>query len=227
MSSPVHRWIILGATALFLLAGPVHAASLDAEALGQQINIKLQDASMAGAAAAIAEIGDIEIAAPAEPADGISMSLRQQTIGKVLDFVAGATGMNWRIIDGIVVFERPAEDTEPQSPKDGQVLSPEQATAELLASLDPIQFFRLVQGFPLSYVELTPYQQDVLAGMLSPSVVGVTESGEVIRGLPAPEGSLISFITMPYVIVPNPGEKEPISLRLDSTPYIGLRKAAR
>ena len=132
--------------------------------------------------------------------------------------------MEWEDVDGIIVFRKPAEPTPTDLPETEVAITPEQGMAELLASLGPVQLFRVSEGFPLSYEELSPYQQDVLGRMLSPPITGFTDSGEAVS-LPAPEEIGISFCTLPYLVIPDIAGKKPISLRLDSTQYITLRRA--
>jgi len=228
MTPCIRKVIILAVIAFSSLAGSVQAAPAPgSEALDRPITVQLRDASMAEAAAAIANVGEVQVAAPAEPGNGISLSMDQQPIREVLEVLAKAVGMKWDTVDGIIVFRKPADTakTEPEPPKTDIPLTPDQGMAALLASLDPLQLFRLSGGFPLPYGELTPYQQAVLRRMLSPPTAGFTDSGEAIS-LPAPEEIGISFCTMPYLVIPDSDGKKPISLRLDSTEYITLRKAA-
>lgn len=182
---------------------------------------------MTNAVAAVAKFGEIDVVAAPEPAGGISLFLKDQTLRTVLDGLARASGTSWSIVEGVVVFRKSAEDTTPESPKPVEVLTPEQGMAELIASLDDLQLSRLADGFPLVYAELIPYQQDLLTGILSPPTIGVTESGDVVRELPAPEEVGVSFFTMPYLLISDPDLSRPISLRLDTTPYVNLKRAEK
>jgi len=204
-----------------------HAAPLDPESLEKPITMKLLDASMTNAVAAVAKFGEIDIVATPKPADGIFMFLENQTLRTVLDGLARASGTSWSIVEGVVVFRKSAQDTKPESPKPVEVLTPEQGMAELIASLDALQLSRLADGFPLFYAELIPYQQDLLRGILSPPTIGVTDSGDVVRDVPAPEEVGISLFTMPYLLISDPEVEKPISLRLDTTPYVNLKRAEK
>jgi len=226
MTPSVRKVIVPAVIVLSTLAGSVRAMPVsDPKALERPITVQLRDASMAEAVAAIAEVGEIRLAAPAEPDAGINLKLNQQPIRKVLDVLSEAAGMEWEDVDGIIVFRKPAETTQTDLHETERAITPDQGMAELLASLDPVQLFRASEGFPLSYEELDPYQQDVLGRMLSPPIAGFTDSGDAVS-LPAPEEIGISFCTIPYLVIPDPVGKKPIILRLDSTSYITLRKAA-
>lgn len=202
------------------------AACLSAEppSLDKHITIHLSDAAMPASAMAISKLGGIGVIAPAEPSKGISMYLRDEPVAKVLDGLAAASGTKWSLIDELVVFTHPSAETKPSVEKLNEILTPEQIMAEMISSLDPMQLYRVASGNSLSYGEMNPYQQDLLKSMLSPPAVGMTESG-AIRSLPAPEQASISFISLPYLAIPN-GDKQSLNLRLDSTVYTLLKKGA-
>lgn len=202
------------------------AASLLAEPpdLSKTITIHLSDASMPNAAMAISKLGGIGVIAPSNPSKGISMYLRDEPVTKVLDGLAAAAGTKWSLIDELVVFTRPSTESKPSIEKLNEILTPEQIMAEMISSLDSMQLYRVASGNSLSYGEMNAYQQDLLKNMLSPPAVGMTESG-TIRSLPTPEQASISFISLPYLAIPN-GGKQSLNLRLDSTSYMLLRKGA-
>ncbi|HUV04359.1 MAG TPA: hypothetical protein VMX94_04555 [Armatimonadota bacterium] len=228
MTSCVRKRIVLALIALFPLAASIQAApALDPNALDRPITLKLDDASMADAAAAIAEVGDIQVAAPVEPKSGITLSMDRAPIRLVLDILAKASRTKWENVGGVIAFRKPPEAAKIDFAEADIRLTPEQGVAIFLASLDPFQLFRLSAGIPLPYEELMPEQQGVLTHILSPDVVGISSSGDVVSSLPAPEQTSISFWTMPYLLIPDPDGEKPISLRLDSTPYITLRRAEK
>ena len=226
MTSCVRKTVILAVIALFPLAASIQAA-LDPKALDRPITLKLEDASMAAAAAAIAEVGDIQVAAPVEPKSGITLSMDRAPIRLALDTLAKASRTRWENVGGVIAFRKPPEAAKIDLAESQVRLTPEQGVAIFLASLDPLQLFRLSAGLPLPYEELMPEQQGLLTRILSLNVVGVSPLGEAVSSLPAPEQTSISFWTMPYLLIPDPDGEKPITLRLDSTPYITLRRAER
>jgi hypothetical protein len=225
MTSIVRKVFALSAVLTLACACAGKTASLDPEFLEKTAEIKVHNASMADAASAISKVSGLKIAAPAEPAEGISLALKDQTIRKMLDLLAKATRTKWSTVEDVVVFSALDPGEEPQAAAPGEAMTPEQGMAAFLESLDPLQLYRLSGGFPLFYEEMTPYQKSILRSMLSSPTIGVTSTGEVLRELPAPEQTGVAFFTMPYLIVPNPAAKEPIRVRLDSTPYITLKRA--
>ena len=99
--------------------------------------------------------------------------------------------------------------------------------AEMIASLSAQQVYRLAWGRALAYTELSPYQQDLLKSMLSAPTVGIRDTGEVIKTLPTSEQPALSFVTRPYLTVADPEGKKTMNLRLDSTPYINLKRTMK
>lgn len=223
--------INLKAAILLLIASicvvhPVHPGSTPvSEALQEQIVIRLADASMSEALLTIAKAGHIQIAGPADPPSGITMSLTNQPISKVLDILAKVSHTTWTLSeDGIVVFTKSQDVSEIPVAQSTDVLTPEQKMAALLSSLNATQLYKISRGLSLAYVELSPYQKNLLKSILSPPMVGVSDFGETIRVLPKPADAHICFFTLPYLLIPNPENKKPILLRLDSRPYISLRR---
>jgi hypothetical protein len=197
----------------------------DEDALQKRITIRLVDASISEAILTIAKAGGIRIAGPGDPETGITMSLADQPIERVLDFLAKVSNTEWTLTEeGVVVFRKAekALETSPIQVEDSLTL--EQKMAALLSSLNPTQMYKISMGLSLAYVELSSYQKKLLSSILSPPVVGVTDSGEVVRDLPRPRDAQISFCTLPYLLIPGKLGEESISLRLDSRPYIKLRK---
>jgi len=193
--------------------------------LDKRINIHLSDAGLPGAAMAISKLGGIGVIAPSEPSKGMSMFLKDEPLSKVLDGLAAASGTNWSLIDELVVFTRPMEKIKPSVEGVNEVLTPEQIMAEMISSLDSVQLYRVSGGNSVSYGDMTPYQQDLFKNLLAPPTVGMAEVGGTIRSLPTPEQASISFISLPYFVVPN-GDKQSLNLRLDSTSYTLLKKGA-
>ncbi|MCL6628724.1 MAG: hypothetical protein K6U00_03870 [Armatimonadetes bacterium] len=223
--------INLKASILLLIASvwfvqPVHADTTpDSKALQGQIVVQLSDASMSEALSAVAKAGHIQIAGPADPPSGITMSLTNQPISNVLDILAKVSNTTWTLTeDGIVVFTKSQDASDTPLLQSADVLTPEQKMAALLSSLNATQLYKISRGLSLAYVELSSYQKNLLKSILSPPMVGVTDFGETIRALPRPEDSHICLFTLPCLLIPNPQSKKPIFLRLDSRPYISLRK---
>ena len=226
LTGPVRNLAVLAA-ALALLTAPLNAAPPDeSEILEKTVTIKLLNASMADAVAALAKAADLQVVAPGEPVEGITLSLKAQTVRAALKMLSKAARLDWQIMDGVIVFEKPVEEASPEEPRVTDSLTPEQGMAALIGSLSPTQLFRISGNFSLSYGELTPYQQDILKGILSPPIIGVTAWGDVVRKLPVVEQTSVSFFIMPRLVLPRPGEKDVLNVRLDSAPYISLRKAA-
>lgn len=191
----------------------------------KHVNIHLSDAGLPGSAAAVSKLAGIGIVTPSEPSSGLSMYLKDEPLSKVLDGLAAASGTKWSLIDELVVFATPSTESKPSVEKLNEVLTPEQIMAETISSLDSVQLYRLSAGNSISYGELNSYQQDLLKSMLAPPAVGVTEQGGTIRSLPSSEQASISFISLPYLVIPK-DMKTSMNLRLDSTAYTLLRKAA-
>lgn len=220
MNAAVRNALLFVLSATLSSLAPSAKAALDAAALDKRIEVKLHNASLSDAALALSKIGGVEIAAPVEPKEGISMSLKDQTLRLALDLLSRSTGLEWAVVEDAVVFRPPARPPQEVISKD-EPLTPERATAFLLASLDADQLYRLSWGYPLSYGELSEYQQGVLRAMLTPKdATGTDASGAA--GLPAPEQISISFHTIPYLLVPVDGDEKPIRIRLDSTEYLKL-----
>ena len=219
MTLPARTGVIL--SLVLLLATSLYSAPPD---LDKPITIHLADAAMANAAMAISKLGRVGVIAPSEPSKGISMYLKDEPLSKALDGLAAASGTKWSLIDELVVFTHPSIDSKPAIEKLNEVLTPEQIMAEMISSLDSVQLYRVAAGNSIAYGEMNPYQQDLLKSMLSPPAVGITEGG-TIRSLPTPEQASISFISLPYFVVPN-GDKQSLNLRLDTTAYTLLRKGA-
>lgn len=205
---------------------PVHPDAIpDSKALQERIVIQLSDASMSEALSAVAKAGHIQIAGPADLPSGITMSLTNQPISNVLDILAKVSNTTWTLTeDGIVVFTKSQDASDAPLLQSADVLTPEQKMAALLSSLNATQLYKISRGLFLAYVELSSYQKDLLKSILSPPMIGVSDSGETIRALPKPEDSHFCFFTLPSLLIPNPQSKKPIFLRLDSRPYISLRK---
>jgi len=206
---------------VLLLATCLYSAPPD---LDKPITIHLTDAAMANAAMAISKLGGVGVIAPSEPSKGISMYLKDEPLSKALDGLAAASGTEWDLLDDLIVFSHPTAESKPSVAKVNEVLTPEQIMAEMISSLDSVQLYRVAAGNSIAYGEMNPYQQDLLKSMLSPPAVGITEGG-TIRSLPTPEQGSISFISLPYFVVPN-GDKQSLNLRLDTTAYTLLRKGA-
>ncbi|MCL6518852.1 MAG: hypothetical protein K6T99_03405 [Armatimonadetes bacterium] len=226
MRVPVKLGFLLYLILILAFALPAVAQkTFDFEKLKKQVDITLVNGSMVDAMEALAKQADIEIAAPAFPEKGISTSLKGQPLKVVLDMLTKMTGLSWYIEGSIIVFRRPAEVATkdvPEKPLDK--LTPEEYMTEVLKSLDGAQLFKLSRGFPLSYAELTPFQQEILRAMLASPTVGLTEAGQVVKSLPKPEETVLLFRIIPYLLIPRPDLKEDLALRMDSMPYIYLKK---
>jgi len=214
--------------ALFLVALPTRTtAAFDPQKLDARVDIKLTDASMADAVEALAKLAGIEIAAPAGPPEaGFSASLKQQTLWDVLDILAEMSGMSWYIEDEVIVFRKPETPGDTPSALI-EKLTPEEGMTVLLGSLDESQLLFISWGTPLSYADLMPFQQHVLKAMLSPPAVGITDSGTIVKSLPKPEQATLSFWVMPSLVIPKSAGGRGLTLRLDSAPYIHLKKPAQ
>ena len=229
MNLPARNAIILAIIFLFSLVSMSVSAPLDESKLDEQISIEFMSASMADAIHMISSAADIGIAGPAEPARGIVMVMRGETIRKVLDALAGASGTTWDVRNEIVIFRKRPEvfGAKPEPSKAPRSFSPDEGMAEMIATLSPAQFFRVTSGFTLAYAELTDYQKEILKSMLSAPTIGVRDTDEVIRALPASERANISFLTMPYLVVPDQDDRKTMNLRMDTTPYITLERPAQ
>jgi len=171
---PVKLGFLLYLILILAFALPAVAQkTFDFEKLKKQVDITLVNGSMVDAREALAKQADIESAAPAFPEKGISTSLKGQPLKVVLDMLTKMTGLSWYIEGSIIVFRRPAEVATkdvPEKPLDK--LTPEEYMTEVLKSLDGAQLFKLSRGFPLSYAELTPFQQEILRAMRESHVAG-------------------------------------------------------
>jgi hypothetical protein len=182
---------------------------------------------MTDAVTTISKLANVDIIAPATPEKGIVISLKDQSAKVVLDSLAFATGTSWSIEDDVIIFREAPKEARSASDKPVEILTPEQGMAAFISSLSARQLDRMASGgAPLAYAEMNKYQQSVLKGILSPPTVGVG-SGDVIRGLPAPEQVSVSFISLPYLTIGNPDGKEVFNLRLDTSPYIALKNTAK
>jgi len=220
MTLPGRTGVIL--SLVLLLATSVSAEPPD---LSKHITIHLSDAAMANAAMAISKLGGISVVAPVEPAEGLSLYLKDEPVNKVLNGLAAASGTTWSLVDELVVFTRPIKKTKPPAEELNEVLSPVQVMAEMISSLDSVQFYRAASGDSISFAEMNPYQQDLLKSLLAPPAVGMSESGGEIRSVPTPEQASLSFISLPYLVVPQDAKRS-MNLRLDTTTYTLLRKGA-
>ncbi len=201
-------------------------AGFDVEKLNTRVDLKLSDASMTDAAAGLAKLAGVEIAAPADVAeDGLYASLKQQTLRDVLNALTKMTGLRWYVENTVIVFRKPETPAQvPPAPTEN--LTPEEGMTTILGSLNDSQLLFVSRGMPLSYGDLTPFQQDILGAMLSPPAVGIADSGTVIKSLPKPEETILSFWTMPSLAIPKTAGGEALTLRLDSAPYMHLKKPA-
>jgi len=229
MYASARKGIVLAAIILLIFASHLQAATLDAAKLDQEINIELMGASMSDAIAMVSSAAEIGVVGPGEPATGVIMTMQGETVSRVLDALGVATGTFWSIADEIVIFRKLPEESKPKTEpsKVPELLAPDEGMAEMISSLNPTQFYRVSAGYPLAYMELSNGQRETLKSMFSLPTVGVRDTGEVIRTLPATEQATVSFVTMPYLMVPDPDGKKTIGLRLDTTPYINLKRTLK
>ena len=227
MNISARNGMILGIICLFLLTPHSRSAPLDPAKLDQQISVELMDSSMSDAVAMISNAAEVGIVAPYEPAKGVIMTMRAQTVRQILDALSAATGTRWSIENEVICFRKPDSDAKPKTAKPAESVAPDEGMAEMIASLSPQQVYRLAWGRALAYTELSPYQQDLLKSMLSAPTVGIRDTGEVIKTLPASEQPALSFVTMPYLTVADPEGTKTMNLRLDSTPYINLKRTLK
>lgn len=216
---------VLCMLALLCLTPAVYGAPPDESALDLPINVELRDASMQVAAAMVARAADISVIAPGEPAKGILMTMNGQTVRQVLDALAKAVGTTWTLQDGIVIFTKPPEAApENPTPTDTiEPLSPTQGMSRMIGSLSNSQFYALSSGYPIGYADMSRYQRNVLAGLLSKPNTGLTDAGDTLTELPAPEQVTVWFVTLPYLTLPNASGDGNELVRLDSTRYIVLQ----
>lgn len=220
----VTRMLLCISFLLSLILSSQAQAAFDPKKLETRVDIKLTDASMADAVAMLAKVGGIDVAAPAEPTSGLTADLSGQTVRAVVQTLAKMTGLTWHIEGNVIVFRRPVQvPTYEPTEESFEKLTLEEAMTEILRTLSDLQLFRLSLGFPLTYTDLSPYQQQVLKAMLS-SARGITPTGEILRQLPAPEQLSVSFYVMPYFQIPGTDSTKTLTIRMDSTPYIYLRK---
>lgn len=220
---PVFSRLILSAIALSIPAACM--AGFDLSKLDSRIDLVLNDSSMADAVFAIAQTSRIDVAAPAEPNDGLTASLKRESLREVLNTLAKMTGLSWHIENTVVVFKKPA--APPQAPPVKEDLTPDEGMTALLASLDEEQLYYISRGIPLLYSDLTPAQQEIIASMLGPSNSGVTGSGVAIPALPKPEEVAIAFRVIPLIVIPKTSGGQGWTFRLDSMPYAILTGKAR
>lgn len=223
------RFVFVLCAGLIFLASGAILADLDPKVLEQQVNMDLRDTSMANAVAMLVAASDLRIVAPGEPESGIRMLLNGQTVRQVLDGLSAATGLKWMVQEDMIVFTKPEKPAEaPKKPdKPQEPLTPQQGMAQMIASLDSTQFYALSSGYPMGYADMGPDQQEILRSMLSAPTVGVDQFGEIVNVLPTPEQARIAFVTLPYLQAPGAEGKGALTLRLDSTPYIVLRREAK
>ena len=221
--------VVLSIILLFAFAPGSQSAAFDPKALEQTINLDLRDASMPDAVAMVAGAADVWIVGPGEPAKGIIIMLNNRTVREVLDALGIATGTTWSIQDDMVVFTKPPEPSAEQKkpPKRTEPLSPEQGMAEMIASLGSNQFYAVSAGYPMGYADMSPYQQDILKSMLAAPTVAVSQTGDIVKDLPAPDTVSVFFATLPYLVVPNPDGKGTMTIRLDTTDYMYLKRVGK
>jgi hypothetical protein len=229
MSLSIRCAVVLSIILLLAFASGSQSAAFDPKALEQTINLDLRDASMPDAVAMVANAADIWIVGPGEPARGIIITLNNRTVRDVLDGLATATGTAWNIQDDMVIFTKPPESSAEQKkpPKRTEPLSPEQGMAEMIASLGSNQFYAVSDGYPMGYTDMSPYQQDILKSMLASPTVAVSQAGDVVKDLPAPDTVSVYFATLPYLVVPNPDGKGTMTIRLDTTDYMYLKRVGK
>lgn len=220
---PVYCILILAA---MLISVPACYAGFDLSKLDSRIDLTLNDSSMADAVYAVSRASGVDIAAPAEPRDGLTASLKQETLREVLNTLAKVTGLSWHIENGVVLFKKRAS-IPPPKPETEKSITPSQGMTSLLASLDDGQLFYVSRGVPLPYSALTPAQQEIVKSMLAPPNAAVTESGEQASALPRPEEVIIAFRVMPLLVVPKTTGGPGWKLRLDSAPYAVLAGRGR
>ncbi len=220
--------VALSIILLLALTSSVQSAAFDPKSLDQKINLDLRDTSMSNAIAMIAGSADIPIIGPGEPAGGVIMTMKDRTVREVLDALSAATATTWSIQNDMIIFTKPPEPADRKKPvKDAESMSPEQGMAELISSLDSRQFYAVSGGYPMGYADMSPHQQDILKGMLSEPTVAVNKDGDVTKDVPAAQDVSILFATMPYLVVPDPEGKGTMTIRLDSTDYLYLKRGAK
>lgn len=224
MRLPVFCRLILAAIIVSIPAAC--SAGFDLSKLDSRIDLKLDDSSMADAVYAVARSAGVDIAAPAEPRDGLTASLKQETLREVLNTLAKITGLSWHIENGVVLFKKPAS-VPPPKPETDKTIAPSEGMTSLLASLDDRQLFYVSRGVPLPYSGLTPAQQEIVKSMLAPSNSAVPESGGLAVTPPRPEEVLLAFRVMPTIVVPKTSGGPGWTLRLDSAPYAVLAGGGR
>ncbi len=220
---------VLSILALLCFTAAVYAAPPGESALDVTINVDLRDASMQVAAAMVAHAADISVIAPGSPAKGIVMAMNGQTVRQVLDALATSTGMSWSLNDGVVIFAKPPEAAQADvtSTEVVEPLDPRQGMSRMLGSLTNQEFYALSSGYPMGYADMTDYQRNVLAGLLSPPNTGMTDAGDTVTQLPLPKLVTVMFATLPYLSVPDPAAQGSKLIRLDSTRYILLQGGAK
>lgn len=228
MNHAARNAIILVVISVFSLVSAIASAPFDESKLDEQVSIEFRRASMADAILMISNAADIGIVGPTEPMNGITMVMHDQTVRAILDALAAGSGTQWSIENEIVVIHRRPLAMMSQKPTEASKtevhFGPEDGMAEMVASLTPGQFFRVTGGNTLNYSELTDYQKQVLKSMLSPPTVGIRDTEEVIRNLPAMEEAGITFLTMPYIVVAGQDGNKTMDMRLDTLPYIMLKR---
>lgn len=210
---------------LFLVTPRLQSATFDPKSLDEKISVDLRSVSMSDAIAMVSNAADAWIVAPGEPESGIIMTLSDRTVREILDGLAAATGTTWSIRDDMIVYVNPPVPEKPKKPaKRTEPLTPEQGMAEMIASLNPSQLYALSSGYPMGYVEMSENQQDIMKNMLAAPTVAVSDAGEISSTLPDPRQTTLSFITMPYLTVPDSTGQGTATVRLDSTRYMSLKR---
>jgi len=207
---PVFSLLIIAAV---ILSIPVaDTAGFDLSKLDSRIDLHLADSSMADAAYALSEAAGIDIAAPAEPKDGLTASLKQETLRDALNTLEKMSGLAWHIENTVVVLKRPVTLGElPPPPK--RSVTPHEGMTAFLTTLDEGQLFLISRGAALPYSDLTPAQQEIIKSMLVPAADTT---------IPKPEDVSIAFRVIPQLVVPKTTGGNGMVLRLDSMPYVTL-----
>lgn len=216
MRLPAFSRLVL--VAILISVPAVCPAAFDLSKLDSRIDLVLDDSSMADAVSAIAQISELDIAAPAEPKKGLTAAWTQEPLREVLNALAKISGLSWHIENTVIVFKKPISPADlPPPPK--ETVTPDEAMTSLLASLSSDQLYYVSRGILLPYSELTPAQQEIIKAMLMPSDSSA---------LPKPDQVSIAFRVMPLLVIPKTTVGDGYTLRLDSLPYDTLpEKEAR
>lgn len=199
--------------------------TVETDPLDKPVSVTLSNASMSEAIGAVGKVSGLGLFGPAEPVDGITLLLDRQPLRTVLDMLARSAGVQWDTVGEAVVFVKPSAEEGAAAEINSEPLTLQQKVAALVTSMNSEQMYALSSGVPLQYSALDAYQKELVAAILSPPTIGFTADGEVVRNLPAPETTTISFWTLPYLVVPPSAGAKSVTLRLDSTPFVELREA--